>query len=50
MTENFSSITRRDFLRLTAKGAIVSSGLLSGCAAAAPGGAKVSRAIDIHHH
>lgn len=50
MAENVASITRRDFLRLTAKSAIVSSGLLSGCAAVSPGGAKVSRAIDIHHH
>jgi aminocarboxymuconate-semialdehyde decarboxylase len=50
MAENISSVTRRDFLRLTAKSAIVSSGLLHGCAAVSPGGAKASRAIDIHHH
>ena len=48
-TEN-STVTRRDFLKLAAKSAIVSSGLLSGCAAISPGGASVSRAIDIHHH
>ena len=46
-TESYS---RRDFLRLAAKSAIVSSGLLSGCATVSPGGAQVSRAIDIHHH
>ena len=50
MIDSISSITRREFLRLTAKSAIVSSGLLSGCAAISPGGAKASRAIDIHHH
>jgi aminocarboxymuconate-semialdehyde decarboxylase len=50
MSKNSTTITRRDFLRLTAKTAVVSSGLLSGCAAATPGGANVSRAIDIHHH
>ena len=46
-----STITRRDFLRLTAKTAVVSSGVLSGCASLSTGGASsATRAIDIHHH
>lgn len=46
-----TSYSRRDFLRLAATSAVVSSGLLSGCAASAPGGAtSTARAIDIHHH
>lgn len=51
MTYETSSYSRRDFLRLAARSAIVSSGLLSGCATVSPGGgANTSRAIDIHHH
>jgi hypothetical protein len=46
-----SNMTRRDFLRLTAKTAVVSSGVLSGCASLSTGGASsATRAIDIHHH
>jgi aminocarboxymuconate-semialdehyde decarboxylase len=46
-----TSYSRRDFLRLAAKSAIVSSGLLSGCASVSPGGTQTAaRAIDIHHH
>jgi hypothetical protein len=48
-TEN-TEISRRDFLRLAAKGAVVSTGLLSGCSAVSSGSASASRAIDIHHH
>ena len=33
MGDDISSLTRRDFLKLTAKTAVVSSGLLAGCAA-----------------
>jgi aminocarboxymuconate-semialdehyde decarboxylase len=44
-------MNRRDFLKLAAKSAAVSAGVLSGCAASAPGGgAGAGRAIDIHHH
>ena len=51
MAYETSSYGRRDFLRLAAKSAIVSSGLLSGCATISPGGgSSTSRAIDIHHH
>src|SRR5258705_7101218 len=46
-----SSISRRDFLKFTAKTAVVSSGLLSRCASMSSGGAgKTASAIDIHHH
>jgi aminocarboxymuconate-semialdehyde decarboxylase len=45
-----SNMTRRDFFRLTAKTAVVSSGVLSGCASLSRGGSSVTRAIDIHHH
>lgn len=45
-----SNISRRDLLRFTAKGAIVSAGLLSGCTAVSSDGGRMSRAIDIHHH
>jgi aminocarboxymuconate-semialdehyde decarboxylase len=46
-----TSYSRRDFLRLAAKSAIVSSGVLSGCASVSPGGTQTAaRAIDIHHH
>jgi aminocarboxymuconate-semialdehyde decarboxylase len=48
-TEN-TEISRRDFLRLAAKGAVISTGLLSGCSAVSSGSASASRAIDIHHH
>lgn len=52
MQRESSNTTRRDFLKLAGKTAVVSSGLLAGCAAtSAPDrGANVTRAIDIHHH
>jgi aminocarboxymuconate-semialdehyde decarboxylase len=50
MATGDATVSRRDFLRLAAKGAMVSSGLLSGCATVSSGGASFSRAIDIHHH
>jgi hypothetical protein len=48
-TEN-SAISRRDFLKLAAKGTIVSSAVLSGCATTQMTSRNASRAIDIHHH
>lgn len=51
MLKDSSSLTRRDFLKFTAKTAVVSSGLLSGCASMSSGGAgQTASAIDIHHH
>ncbi len=50
MATEISTVSRRDFLKLAAKGAVVSSGLLAGCSTVSPRGAQVSRAIDIHHH
>lgn len=51
MLKENSSISRRDFLKFTAKTAAVSSGLLSGCASMSSGGAgQTASAIDIHHH
>ena len=45
------SISRRDFLRVAAKSAVLSSGFLTGCATISTGGSpSSSRAIDIHHH
>jgi len=50
LKENYS-ISRRDFLKFTAKTAVVSSGLLSGCASMSSGGTgQTASAIDIHHH
>lgn len=44
-------MTRRNFLKFAGKVAVVSSGLLAGCAATSTGGArKATSAIDIHHH
>jgi len=44
-------MTRRDFLKFTGKAALVSSGLLAGCATTSTGGARqAASAIDIHHH
>jgi aminocarboxymuconate-semialdehyde decarboxylase len=42
--------TRREFLRLVGKSAIVSSGLLAGCATTATTSQSTASAIDIHHH
>ena len=50
MADTISNINLLDFLELSAKGAVVSFGLLAGCATVSPRGARVSRAIDIHHH
>jgi aminocarboxymuconate-semialdehyde decarboxylase len=51
MASEISNMTRRDFLKVAAKTAVVSSGFLTGCATASPGGgSKAARAIDIHHH
>ncbi len=51
MAYKISSYSRREFLRLAAKSAVVSSWLSSGCATVSPGRvANTSRAIDIHHH
>jgi aminocarboxymuconate-semialdehyde decarboxylase len=46
------SVTRRDFLRLAGKAAVVSSGLLAGCATinTAERERQTAQAIDIHHH
>ena len=50
LNEN-STISRRDFLKFTAKTAVVSSGLLSGCASMSSESAgQTASAIDIHHH
>jgi len=51
MVKENLSISRRDFLRVTAKTAAVSSGFLAGCATMSTGGSRSSTlAIDIHHH
>src|SRR5919108_1851880 len=51
MASEISNMTRRDFLKVAAKTAVVSSGFLTGCATMSPGGgSKAARAIDIHHH
>jgi len=43
-------LNRREFLRLAGKSAIVSSGLLAGCATTATTARTTASAIDIHHH
>jgi aminocarboxymuconate-semialdehyde decarboxylase len=51
MENNFAALSRRDFLKLTAKSAVVSSAFLTGCATMATDNSKkTARAIDIHHH
>jgi aminocarboxymuconate-semialdehyde decarboxylase len=51
MTNETSNMTRRDFLKVAARTAAVSSGFLTGCATMSPGGGStVAQAIDIHHH
>lgn len=50
MANQDCTLTRRDFLRIAGKSAIVSSGLLAGCATAATTAGKTASAIDIHHH
>jgi aminocarboxymuconate-semialdehyde decarboxylase len=50
MAKENLSITRRDFLKFTAKTAAVSSGLLAGCATSSTTSRTTASAIDIHHH
>src|SRR6266568_4977330 len=51
MANETSSMSRRDFLRLTAKTTVVSSGFLTGCATISTGSSpRSASAIDIHHH
>ena len=50
MAATHSNITRRDFLKFTAKTAIVSSGFLAVCSATSAPRSAPSSAIDIHHH
>ncbi|MGH7809342.1 MAG: hypothetical protein ACREP5_03590, partial [Candidatus Binatia bacterium] len=52
MAEETPTIAQRDFLKLAGNAAVVSSGLLSGCASVTAGGSAhtAARAIDIHHH
>ena len=50
MSDHRHNMTRRDFLTLAGKSAVVSSGLLAGCATTATTSPSASHAIDIHHH
>jgi len=50
MVQDILGFTRRDFLKFTAKTAMVSSGLLAGCAATSTTSRTMASAIDIHHH
>lgn len=50
MAQAISNLTRRDFLKMAGKTAVVSSGLLAGCATTTMTSRSASRAIDIHHH
>ena len=50
MSDHRHNMTRRDFLTLAGKSAVVSSGLLAGCATTATTSPSASQAIDIHHH
>jgi len=50
MTNQDFDFTRREFLRLAGKSALVSSGLLAGCATIATTSQSTASAIDIHHH
>ena len=45
-----ANYTRRDFLKLAGTSAVLSSGILAGCATTAKTSPSTSRAIDIHHH
>ena len=42
--------TRRDFLKLAGKSAVISSGLLAACSTTATTSPRATSAIDIHHH
>ena len=47
------NLTRRDFLKLAGKTAVVSSGLMAGCAPLATNRSSASgaaSAVDVHHH
>jgi len=50
MTTVQSNITRRDFLKFTAKTTVMSSGFLAGCSTTSASRSSLSSAIDIHHH
>ena len=51
MVNKTSIISRRDFLKLAGKSAVISSGLLAGCSSMSTGsGINSMDAIDIHHH
>ncbi len=51
MMKESPNLTRRDFLKFSAKAAVMSSGLLAGCATMSSGGGQsAAHAIDIHHH
>jgi len=50
MAQEISKLARRDFLKLAGKSAIISSGLLTGCATTATTSRTAASAIDIHHH
>ena len=53
MKSSGTDLTRRDFLKLAGKSAIVSSGLLAGCATTAPmttTARSTASGIDVHHH
>ena len=50
MAKQDFDFTRREFLRLAGKSALVSSGLLAGCATTATTSQSTASAIDIHHH
>ena len=44
------TLSRRDFLKLAGKPAVVSTGLLAGCAATSTSTRTGPSAIEIHHH
>jgi aminocarboxymuconate-semialdehyde decarboxylase len=50
MKNSGTELTRRDFLKLAGKTAVVSSGLLAGCATTATMARSTASGIDIHHH
>ena len=50
MMDTQANITRRNFLKLAGKSAVVSSGFLAGCAATLTTRQPTAHAIDIHHH
>jgi aminocarboxymuconate-semialdehyde decarboxylase len=50
MKNSGTDLTRRGFLKLAGKTAVVSSGLLAGCATTTTTARSTASAIDIHHH